>query len=233
MVWDAREQADLESFGVTANRIPSLLKTGIKVGDCNMFTKRVLLSLMVIFLMAALIGGGTYALFSDVEQSADNTFCAGTLDLKTNDADGVNATITATCMKPGDRAPESGNATIQLKNVGNIDGSTLDINFTYVECDGENPSEYPANMTADETAAVLEVLVLNYGGSSLLGSVNDTNSNGYKDIQDLAGSDLTGQSGINAGQTRDFDIAVQLRSSVGNDYQADGINMTITFTLNQ
>jgi len=198
-----------------------------------MLTKRVLLSAMVILVMAALIGWGTYAFFWDTGQSGDDTFCAGTLDLKTNDANGVNATITAMHMKRGDRVPSSGNTTIHLKNVGNINGTTLDINFTYVACDGQNPPKYPGNMTADQSAAVLEVLVLNYGGSSLLGGVSDTNLNGYKDIQDLAASDLTGQPGINAGQTKDFDIAVQLRSSVSNDYQADGINMTITFILNQ
>lgn len=194
--------------------------------------KGILFSLIVIFLMATLIGGGIYAFFSDVEQSTDNSFTAGTLDLKTNGADGVTATITATCMKPGDRMPESGNASVNLTNVGNIDGSTLDINFTYVECDGQNPTEFPANMTADDFADELLVVVLTYDGTDLLSGISDVDGDG-KDMKEVAGADLTGQAGINAGLSKDFGIAVQLNASVGNNYQADGIDMTITFTLNQ
>lgn len=188
--------------------------------------------MIVIFLMATLIIGGIYAYFSDVEQTTDNSFTAGTLDLKTNGADGVTATITATNMKPGDRMPTSGNASVNLTNVGSIDGSTLDINFTYVESDGQNPTEFPANMTADEFADELLVVVLNYGGTDLLPSISDGDADGV-DMKEAASADLTGQTGINTGLSKNFEIAVQLKTSVGNDYQADGIDMTITFTLIQ
>jgi len=88
-------------------------------------------------------------------------------------------------------------------------------------------------MTADATAAMVEITTLNYGGSSILGSVTDMNANSYKDIYDLKNDDLSGQSGINASATKDFEIAVQLRTETGNDFQADGITVTMTFTLNQ
>jgi hypothetical protein len=79
------------------------------------------------------------------------------------------------------------------------------------------------------------VTVLNYGGSSILGSVSDSQTipNGYIDIEDLKNADLSGQSGIDASASEDFEIAVQLRTSTGNDFQADGITVTMTFTLNQ
>jgi len=80
---------------------------------------------------------------------------------------------------------------------------------------------------------MMEVTVLNYDGSSLLGSVSDNNTNGYKDIFDLMKEDLSGQSGIGASASKDFEIAVFLRTETGNDYQADGITVTMTFTLNQ
>jgi len=80
---------------------------------------------------------------------------------------------------------------------------------------------------------MIEVTTLSYDGSSLLGSVTDANANGYKDLQDLKNANLNGQSGINASATKNFQIAVQLRSSTGNDYDADGIDLTMTFTLNQ
>jgi len=186
-----------------------------------------ILGLTIAFVL--FIGGagvGTWAYFSDTETST-NQLTAGTLDLKTDDDDSVAQTLYATSMTPGDTV---GPSTIVLKNNGSVDGSTLDIAFSYVESDG---SPNTVNKSADDTAAVMEVTTLNYGGASLLGSVNDANSNSYKDVYDLANADLTGQSGLTASATKNFEIAVQLRSETSNDFQADGITVTMTFTLNQ
>lgn len=187
-----------------------------------------ILSLTIAFLLFVGIAGiGTWAYFSDTETSTDNQLIAGTLDLKTNDADGVSQTLYATNMKPGDTV---GPATIHLKNAGSVDGSTLDIEFSYIESDG---SPNLVNKSADDTAAMMEVTTLNYGGSSLLGGVSDANSNSYKDIEDLKNADLSGLSGLNAEAIKDFEITVKLRDETGNDFQADGVTVTMTFTLNQ
>lgn len=186
----------------------------------------ILVGLLALCFLAGVVSG-TWAFFSDTEISDNNSFTAGALDLKTNDVDGVTQTLYATSMAPGDSV---GPSTIQLRNAGTLNGSTLNIAFTYVESDGSPNS---VNKSADETAAMIEVTTLNYDGSSLLSSVADSNVNGYIDIQDLKNANLTGLSGINASASKSFQIAVQLRSSTGNDYQADGINLTMTFTLNQ
>jgi len=189
--------------------------------------KKILGLTVVALLVIGMTGVSTWAYFSDTETSTDNQLVAGTLDLKTDDADGVTQTLYATNMKPGDSV---GPATIHLKNAGSTAGSTLDIAFSYVEDDsGSNPPD----MSADDTAGMIEVTTLNYNGSSLLGSVGDANTNGYKDVYDLKNADLTGQSGLAASTTKDFEIGVQLRSDTGNDFQADGITLTMTFTLNQ
>ena len=190
--------------------------------------KRTIISLVfVALLVVGAAGIATWALFTDTEESTDNVLTAGTLDLRTDDADGVTQTLYATNMAPGETV---GPATIQLSNAGTMDGATLDIAFSYVESDGGSNT---VDMTADETAAAIEVTTLSYDGSSILGSVADDNTNGYVDIQDLSTADLSGQSGLSAVETKDYVIAVQLRSETGNDYQADGIAMTMTFILNQ
>lgn len=189
--------------------------------------KKIIGLTMAFMLAVGMIGVGTFAYFSDTETSTGNQLMAGTLDLKTDDVDGVSQTLYATDMAPGDTV---GPNTVVLKNTGSVDGSTLDIAFSYVEGDGSPNS---VNKSADDTASMMEVTTLTYGGSSLLDSVGDANSNGYKDVYDLTNSDLTGQSGLNASATKDFEIAVQLRSDTGNDFQADGITLTMTFTLNQ
>ena len=182
---------------------------------------------IVFMLFIGMVSIGTWAYFSDTETSTGNQLTAGTLDLKTNDVDSVFQTLYATNLKPGDTI---GPSTIQLKNAGSVAGSTLDIAFSYVESDG---SPNTVNKNANDTAGMMEVTTLSYDGSSLLGSVSDANGNGYKDVYDLANADLSGQSGLNASATKNFDIAVQLRSETGNDYQADGITVTMTFILDQ
>lgn len=189
---------------------------------------KTIIGLTISFILAvSMIGVGTFAYFNDTESSTSNQLTAGTLDLKTDDVDGVSQTQYTTNMALGDTV---GPSTIALKNSGSVDGSNLDIAFSYVENDGSPNS---VNKSADDTAAMMGVTTLSYGGASLLSSINDANSNGYKDVYDLANADLTGQSGINASATKNFQIAVQLRSETGDDFQADGITMTMTFTLNQ
>ncbi len=182
---------------------------------------------LALVMVVGMIGIETFAYFSDTETSSGSQLVAGTLDLKTNDTDGVSQTLYATNMSPG---ATLGPSTITLKNDGTTDGATLDIVFSYVESDGSPNS---VNKTADEVAAMMEVITLNYGGSSLLSSISDINSNGYKDVYDLKNYDLTGQSGIAASATKDFVISVRLRSETGNDFQSDGITIAMTFTLNQ
>ena len=189
---------------------------------------RTLVSLVLVtsFVVGS-VGIASWAFFTDTEQSTNNVFTAGTLDLKTNDTDGVSQTLYAVGMAPGDTI---GPATITLRNTGNLAGTTLDITFSYVESDG---SPNLSNMSADDTAAMMEVITLNYDSVSLLSGVSDSNGNTYIDIEDLKNADLSGQSGLITSASKNFQIAVQFRSDAGNDHQADGINMTMTFVLNQ
>ncbi len=181
---------------------------------------------IVLVLFMSLVGTGSWAFFTDPENSGDNAMSAGSLDLKTDDANGVTQTIYATNMKRGDSV--SGNIT--LKNVGTKDGTTLDIAFSYVEND-DTPNS--VNMGSDVTAATMEVTMLNYDGSNLLNSVSDNNTNGYKDVQDLKNADLTGQNGLDSQNSKDFEIALKLKESTDNGFQGDGIIVSITFILNQ
>ena len=49
----------------------------------------------------ALVGGGTWAAFNDIEQ-VDNAFAAGTLNLEVGNVEGVEATFDLSNLKPGD-----------------------------------------------------------------------------------------------------------------------------------
>ena len=136
---------------------------------------------IIVLIIAALavigtICGGIWAYFNDTEISEDNALSAGTLDLKTDDVDGVSQTLYGTNISPGDIV---GPSTIVLKNSGNTNGTTLDISFSYVESDG---SPNTVNMSADDTAGMMEMTVLSYDGSNLLSIVSDLNINSYIDF---------------------------------------------------
>ena len=190
--------------------------------------KKILGLVIVLLLMAGITGISTWAFFIDVEVSTSNVLAAGTLDLKTDDQDGVSQTLLATNMRPGDVVgPEN----IILKNSGSLMGSSVDISFSYSE-DDSIPN--PVNMSADDTAAFIIISTLKYDEADILPYVDDDNSNGYVDVYDLATtSGLTGLTGIPSGATKDFQIAVQLSEDVTGQYQSDGIDITMTFSLKQ
>ncbi|MBA7712991.1 hypothetical protein ES703_121986 [subsurface metagenome] len=83
--------------------------------------KKILGLTIAALLVMALVGGGTWAYFSDVETSDTNIFSAGTLDLNI-DGDNVNVNmLTLSDIKPGDTDGGSP-GTCELKNVGSITG---------------------------------------------------------------------------------------------------------------
>jgi predicted ribosomally synthesized peptide with SipW-like signal peptide len=112
--------------------------------------KRIIISFMTIALVLALIGGGTWAYFSDTETSTGNTFTAGTLNLVpstngtgpvgkytvTAGGDGINGNVVFVRLAPGN----SGSITWTLTNNGNLDGTlTVASAVTF----GENGTNEP------------------------------------------------------------------------------------------
>jgi hypothetical protein len=160
----------------------------------------------------------------DSESSNSNQVTAGTLAMTTNGAYGVTGTLSAPNLKPGRTV---GPSTITLQNVGSIAASSLNVSISYVKDDvGTN------SVTADQVASVLQITTLSYNYVSLLSSIPDSNGNGYVDLQDLKNNPLT-LSGLNPSASAPFTIAVQMRSGTSSSYCGAGINVTITFVLNQ
>ena len=62
--------------------------------------KKIILSLSVIGVVAAIAIGGTVAYFSDTETSTGNTFTAGTIDISVNDENPWNESFAFADMKP-------------------------------------------------------------------------------------------------------------------------------------
>ena len=102
--------------------------------------KKILGLTIAALLIIGLVGGGTWAYFSDTETSTGNTFTAGTLNLELTDTvedgtDGETLTWVFTDLYPGD----TDKATLTVKNTGSING-ILDLSGIIVSDDeGTNP----------------------------------------------------------------------------------------------
>jgi len=172
--------------------------------------------------------GGTWAFLTDNE-TASNQLYAGTLDLLTNNANGVTQTITGTNLKPGRII---GPNAIILKNSGNISGGTLDVSLSYNSDNSADVTPNTVNMTTNQLAQVLQVTLLNYDRDDLLTLINDADSSGWISVYEFAQDPITGLAGLTTSE-KDIEIAVQMRTGTSSDYCGDGINITLTFVLNQ
>jgi predicted ribosomally synthesized peptide with SipW-like signal peptide len=105
--------------------------------------KKILVSMMVIGLVAALAGAGLHAYFNDTEKSEGNKFTAGTMDLELSV---TGAGVTGTHFEMGDVAPgDSGRYVFNLKNTGSIAG-TLSAHFSEItNLPGTTPEPEPGS----------------------------------------------------------------------------------------
>src|SRR5690606_15344445 len=109
----------------------------------------------------ALVGGGTFAYFSDTEVS-ENTFAAGTLDLAVN----PSVIIDVDNLKPGDVMVRE----FLLENNGTLDISSVDIATSYNVVDANNNNN-------DDFGKHIKVLFMENadktGDGWLIGDYND------------------------------------------------------------
>jgi predicted ribosomally synthesized peptide with SipW-like signal peptide len=77
-------------------------------------SRRILIALLGVLLVAALAGAGTFAYFSDTETSTGNTFTVGTIDISVDGENPWTKTFELEDLKPC----ETGTITFVVTNVG-------------------------------------------------------------------------------------------------------------------
>jgi len=207
-----------------------------------------------------LVGSGTLALFSDVETSEDNTFTAGTLNLKVGDDDPTAVSISIPNLKPTD----TGSAAIWVtKNSGSISG-ILDVAIGSVT-NNENTLTEPESDASDGSGGALEGelgsflkvaiwldvdesgdwntgdIALQSGGSTL--THTGTESLPYDYLDNYGGDSHTSlitmtadDAGLHGTDEFQFMVDYDFPTSVTPDddqAQSDSAVFDVTFTLNQ
>ena len=217
--------------------------------------KKILGLTIAALLVMALVGGGTWAYFSDVETVSANLFSAGTLDLQLNDTDvPVTATWGGTTIRPDPDAIEvnvddtsEGYGNIKVTNIGDVAGF-LDLN-TVAVVDDENAavvSEAETEITLDgDLGPLLDVWMFwdvlgdgdfdNATDTDIYGTTGGTDNDGFAECTPAK------LSSIAAAYDQDIPIAATSGTtyislywrwpSSGSDNDAQGDTATLSFVV--
>jgi spore coat-associated protein N len=198
-------------------------------------------------MVMGLVGGGTWAYFSDTETSMTNLFTAGTIDLTVNGGDvNVNMLI-PTDIAPGDDDEDSP-GTLSLKNVGSITGNLTISTTAANNTESIGSTEFEADGDAGELGGYVQISVwidVNTDGTYDVGSDIRLDSDGSAytsgaleyDTIDSYGSKTWTDCYIGmATFSSDEDVNLMVEwqfpdSGDQNDAQGDEVSIGFTFAL--
>jgi predicted ribosomally synthesized peptide with SipW-like signal peptide len=209
--------------------------------------KKILASLLVIGVVAAVAGGSTFALFNDTETSEDNTFAAGELDLTVDwnetyngefeeyqPAANINGTpiFNLSDIKPGDE----GHAQVSLNNEGNPAHVWMNATNT---ADLENGCTEPEADVDDSCGEGAEGELQDYLEFTIY---NDSNENGEQDsgeevLYNGTAADLQLENvylgEFSSEETRYIGVSWNVPLETGNVIQSDSKVMDFSFYAEQ
>jgi len=201
--------------------------------------KKILGLTIAALLTIGIIGGGTFAYFSDTETSVSNTLTAGTLDLNINGGDIAVTTLSVSDVAPGD----SGSDNSTLANIGSLLGE-LDISTTEVtNTPGAGGTEYEGGSGELGANAELAMYIdVDQSGDWSDGDIglksdNTTYNNPaaleYAIFDNYASLSWNATENMSASAADDFMMLWRVPIGAGNDIQGDSVSVNITFVLEQ
>jgi spore coat-associated protein N len=196
--------------------------------------KKILGLTIAALMVIGLVGGGTWAYFSDVETSTGNVFAAGTLVIGLDNDPGQTPTgnTTATFSSSAAWAPgATANGTLYVYNSGTIDITTLSANFDYDAVDDSGvPAKFAAlvgdgdNNTFDK---MITATTATWNGDSVAAIAGKTLAE-LKAAGDIA---LTG--GLDAEDEGALYILFTFNTAATNGCQGNSLDLTVTVTGTQ
>jgi spore coat-associated protein N len=190
--------------------------------------KKLALSIATGALAVSMIGGGTYAYFSDTEVNT-STFAAGTLDINVKGNGTDNAIINVDNLKPGDIMTR----TFKLNNTGSLDVSKVLLTSSYSVGDANGN-----NAGADFGEHIkVQFLVNNDKGNTV---VKNTTLKALSQV-DVTERDLLAwifgaeNSGLKAGTSDTLTVLFEFvdNNKDQNVFQGDSLQLNWTFDAKQ
>ena len=193
---------------------------------------KVLASLLMIGMVAAMAGAGTFAYYVDTETSVGNTFTAGTLDLEVNGENPLSSSFTIENIQPSYR--ETVCKGMNLTNSGTCDGylsmwmeNLVDDDNGLTEPEGDVDTTGGAG--EGELSQYLCIVIWDdvCGNELYNGTLANFTANHNNSDNQIALGKLT------AGQTRYFPVGYYVPSGVGNIIQSDSSTFDVVIDLLQ
>lgn len=198
-----------------------------EVDGLRLTRRRLLGGVTTIGVASAGTGVGTWAAWSDTVDSNDNRVEGGDLDLKVDDDDGYQDSVSGTWSVSGLVPGGVGKtANIDLKNFGSVEADHVQLAFEYTE----------------DTAGFAEQLALEgfyYDGMNLLHDIGDTNGNGFDDLDDLTHEDNKDALDDlpapppSGDQSEPLIMEFNLHEGADDQYQGAELTFTLTMALHQ
>ncbi|AKB21134.1 TasA family protein [Methanosarcina sp. WH1] len=182
-----------------------------------MINKKILLSVLTIGVLAVVAGAGTWAAFSDTETSENNTFTAGTLDLKVGGVDDPDVPFVVEDVFPG----ATGSADIVLSNAGTMPGA-LSVKIVNIIGEGGDFPEPESVVDPSNAYNLDDVLTV---------SISDGTNTVSGKLSELTTAQSLGVLDVGTGKT--FTVTYSVDSSAGNEIQGDKVTFDVEVSLNQ
>ncbi|PFN23370.1 CalY family protein [Bacillus cereus] len=172
---------------------------------------------------AALVGGGTFAFFSDKEVS-NNTFAAGTLDLAINPSTVINVSN----LKPGDTIEKE----FKLENKGSLDIKKvlLKTDYSVEDAKKDNNDDFGKHIqvtflkNVDKHETIVKTTTLDKLKNETLTAVDNDLSAWFWD-----------EKGISSGKSDKFKVKFEFvdNGANQNQFQGDKLQLNWTFDAQQ
>lgn len=187
---------------------------------------------IVAILVMAMVGGGTWAYFSDTEATTDNILVAGTLDLGLANTPGTDPTAGTTgtwtvnidSWAPGD----NWSGTLYVQNSGTIDMTSVNATFSYVY-DENTPTTVDDYSNTTDTDNLTQMITAN---TATWNSVS-VPAIATKKIDELASAGSINLGTLAANTEVPFTIDWLFSTAATNGCQGDNVTLTITLTGTQ
>ena len=201
--------------------------------------KKILGLTIAALLIMTVVGGSTWAYFSDTESSANNSLAAGTMDLNIDGGNTAVTTFSVTSAAPGD----TGNGSSILANAGNMSGE-LDIAFSAItNTGGSGGGEFEDGIGNLGAVATIAVYIDVDSSSSWTAGDIGLKSDGttyssptalnYATIDSYGSETWDAIEAMATSASDKFTVLWQIPTSAGNNIQGDSVSFDITFTLEQ
>ncbi|WP_449354499.1 TasA family protein [Virgibacillus natechei] len=185
--------------------------------------KQLGMGVMTAALGLTLIGGGTFAYFSDSE-TTNNTFAAGTLDLGVEPTEVINVEN----IQPGDSMVRD----FELQNNGSVDINKvlLETDYSVTDAEGDNTGDFGEHIR-------VEFL---YNADQLNEVIYETTLADLRDMSPEAVNEevflpTLGEGGLEAGTSDDLVVQFTFMDNGEdqNEFQGDELNLEWTFNVQQ